>query len=159
MLKLHANIAETIGVKKENIFVLDNGQSLNLKNHIVTRSKNDVPADDIYLDGYNINGISSNIIKERQMLKDDGLIAITATIDNHDYKILKKPRIFYKGFVIDNEDKFRTTIENAVYEVVRLSIRNNVEEIKTKMINATRGLIHQITERDPLIVPIILSKN
>jgi len=158
MLKLHANIAEAVGIKKENIFVLDNGKSIRLKNHIITRG-NDVPADDIYLDGYNINGISSNVIKNRQSLKDDGLVVITSTIDTHDYKILKRPRVYYKGFVIDNEDKFRTTIENAVYEDVRLSLRHSQEDIKNKMISTTRNLIHQMTERDPLVVPVILTKN
>jgi len=159
MLKLHANIAESVGVKKENIFILDNGQSLRLKDHVITRNPNGVPADDIYLDGYNINGISSNIIKQRQVLKDDGLVVITSTIDAHDYKMLRKPKIYYKGFVIDNEDKFKTTIENAIYEDVRLSLRSSQEEIKQKMINTTRSLVHQLTERDPLVVPILLTKN
>ncbi len=158
MLKLHAGIAEATGVKKENIFILDNGESIQLKNHIVTRSQN-VPADDIYIDGYNINGIHANIIKERKILKEEGLVIISCFIDLKDHKILKKPKISYRGFVIDNEDKFRTMIENAVYEEVRLSLRDPIENIKQKMRHTTRNSIHQFTDRDPLVIPVLLTKN
>ncbi|MCQ2794244.1 MAG: ribonuclease J [Bacilli bacterium] len=158
MLKLHAMIAESLGIPKENIFINDNGNSLVLRNHIVTRGKN-VPVDDIYLDGYNINGISSNIIRERKMLKEEGLIAITATIDNRDHKLLKRPRVYYKGFVINNEDKFRTVVENAVYDELIHSLRLSNEEIKAKMLSTALNAIRQVTERNPLIVPILLTSN
>ncbi|MCQ2792388.1 MAG: ribonuclease J [Bacilli bacterium] len=158
MLKLHAGIAEATGVKKENIFILDNGESITLKNHIVTRGR-DVPADDIYLDGYNINGIHANIIKERKILKEEGLVVITALIDLKDHKIMKKPRIYYRGFVVDNEDKFRTSVENEVYDVLRLSLRDDTDTIKQKMHHTARNAIRQITERDPLVVAILLTKN
>ncbi|MCQ2795281.1 MAG: ribonuclease J [Bacilli bacterium] len=158
MLKLHAGIAVDVGVKKENIFILDNGESITLKNHVVTRGR-DVPADDIYIDGYNINGIHANIIKERKILKEEGLVIISALIDLKDHKIMKKPKILYRGFVIDNEDKFRTTVENATYEAVRLSLREPIEEIKQKMRHTARNAIHQITERDPLVVALVLTTN
>ena len=156
MLKLHAGIAEATGVKKENIFILDNGESITLKNHIVTRGR-EVPADDIYIDGYNINGIHANIIKERKILKEEVLVIVSVLVDTKDHKIVKKPKISYRGFVIDNEDKFRTMIENAVYEEVRLSLRDPVEEIKQKMKHTARNAIHQFTERDPLVVAILLT--
>ena len=158
MLKLHARIAESLGIKKENIFINDNGKSIVLKNHVVTRGK-DIPADDIYLDGYNINGMPSNIIRERRMLKEDGLIAVSVLIDNVNHSILKRPRVYYRGFVIDNEDKFRTSLENSLYDEVRMSLRDSNEEIKNRMFNVTRNIIHQLTTREPLIVPVLLIKN
>lgn len=156
MLKIHAKIGEDVGIKKENIFISDNGKAVFLKDHKVVRGK-DVPADDIYLDGYNIKGINSNIIKERQMLKDDGLVVVTATIDMHNHKLIKKPRLHFKGFVINNEDKFRTTVENAVYEEIRMCLWSDKDTIKQKMFNATKSAIRQLSDHDPLISTILLT--
>ena len=90
MLKSHAKIAHSLGIPKENIFICSNGDSLILQNHKV-REGEKIPTDDIFIDGNDINGISTAIIKDRRILKDDGVVEVFVAIDSKTNKLLLPP--------------------------------------------------------------------
>ena len=72
MLKLHGQVAESLGIPHDHIFLCDNGDTLVLKNHQVTRGGH-VPAEDVYIDGNDLDGLSSAVINDRDQLKSDGM--------------------------------------------------------------------------------------
>ena len=81
MLRIHSELAATVGVPLENSFIMDNGDSLTLSKHKVTRSY-PVEHGNTYIDGKDINGLVNAVIEDRKNLTDDGMVAITISIDS-----------------------------------------------------------------------------
>lgn len=81
MLKIHADVACEVGMPRENTFVLSNGDTLILKNHKITEGSR-IPTDAIYIDGNDINGLSTAVIKDRLILNNDGMVAVLISLDS-----------------------------------------------------------------------------
>ena len=161
MLQLHGEIAEKLGIPKENIFICENGDVLTLKNHEVTRGGK-VPADDIYIDGNDINGISNAVIKDRKILSDDGMVAVSVVIDSKASKLLMPAQIYSRGFV---KHGFSDLIPNAEERVNAALIdlfkngRVTFGEIKNTVRNTAQKYLYGITGRTPMIIPVVMDKN
>lgn len=161
MLQLHGEIAEKLGIPKENIFICENGDVLTLKNHEVTRGGK-VPADDIYIDGNDINGISNAVIKDRKILSDDGMVAVSVVIDSKASKLLMPAQIYSRGFV---KHGFSDLLPNAEERVNAALIdlfkngRVTFGEIKNTVRNTAQKYLYGITGRTPMIIPVVMDKN
>lgn len=161
MLQLHGEIAEKLGIPKENIFICENGDVLTLKNHEVTRGGK-VPADDIYIDGNDINGISNAVIKDRKILSDDGMVAVSVVIDSKASKLLMPAQIYSRGFV---KHGFSGLLPNAEERVNAALIdlfkngRVTFGEIKNTVRNTAQKYLYGITGRTPMIIPVVMDKN
>ena len=81
MLRIHAELAQEMGIPKENSFVLANGDTLVLQNHTVTAGRR-IFTDDIYIDGKDISGLSTAVIKDRQVLSLNGMISVLVAMDS-----------------------------------------------------------------------------
>ena len=162
MLRLHAELAQTLGIPKENTFVLSNGDSLELRKHTI-KEGNRVPVDNIYIDGKDITGLSTAVIKDRKLLSTDGMVAVLIAMDSRTNTILKKPEIITQGFIYPDEKSLRllNNATEALHEDLKKLMKTKVTfgEIK----NITRSTIGKIlfehTHRNPMIIPIIMNKN
>ena len=155
MLKSHASVAEYIGIKKENIFILENGDSIILKNHNITRGPK-IFTDYLYLEDNNvIKPISSKIIEERKKINEEG-IAIISILFNSKYQFISKPKINFFGLNVNNNIKNK--IENIICDNVNQYLFSNsfdqikIESLLIKIINKE---IFQSIKKDPLIIPFI----
>lgn len=81
MLKRHANLGVECGIPKENTFVVENGDILILKNHVITKSKEKVSGEDIYVDGNRIGEVGSVVLRDRKIMANDGILVVIANID------------------------------------------------------------------------------
>lgn len=160
MLKRHANIAIECGIPKENTFVVQNGDILLLKNHIVTKSTETVSGDDIYVDGNRIGEVGSVVIKDRKMMSNDGILVVIANINMEKRKLLIKPNITTRGFVLVNEnEKLIKQIELRAEEIITerlINKKDNINELKSKIINDLLMTIECLTGRRPIILPVII---
>lgn len=162
MLRLHAELAQTLGIPKENTFVLSNGDTLELRKHTI-KEGNRVPVDNIYIDGKDITGLSTAVIKDRKLLSTDGMVAVLIAMDSRTNTILKKPEIITQGFIYPDEKSLRllNSATEALYGDLNKLMKAKVTfgEIK----NITRSTIGKIlfehTHRNPMIIPIIMNKN
>ena len=162
MLRLHAELAQTLGIPKENTFVLSNGDTLELRKHTI-KEGNRVPVDNIYIDGKDITGLSTAVIKDRKLLSTDGMVAVLIAMDSRTNTILKKPEIITQGFIYPDEKSLRllNSATEALYGDLNKILKAKVTfgEIK----NITRSTIGKIlfehTHRNPMIIPIIMNKN
>lgn len=159
MLKQHANIGIECGIPKENTFVVMNGDILTLKNHVITKSKETVPASDVYVDGNRIGEIGSAVIKDRKIMSSDGILVVIANIDMEKKELLIKPNITTRGFILinENEDLIRQ-IETVSSLVIKEQLEKNstFSEIKTALITNLVPFIQDLTGRKPIILPVIL---
>lgn len=160
MLKRHANIAIECGLPKENTFVLENGNILLMKDHKIEKSTETVPGEDIYVDGNRIGEIGSVVIKDRKMMSNDGILVVIANINMEKRKLLIKPNITTRGFILVNEnEQLIKQIEMHAEKIItnRLSTsKDNINELKSKIISELLVNIEELTGRRPIILPVII---
>ncbi|MCF0114960.1 MAG: ribonuclease J, partial [Erysipelotrichaceae bacterium] len=105
MLKQHAETAVATGVDKDNCFICANGDMVVLRDGECFVTNERIQTDDIYVDGNDISGLSTSVLKDRQILADNGLVAVIVTIDSRYNKILCRPSIVSRGFVYIKESQ------------------------------------------------------
>ena len=159
MLKKQANIGIACGIKKENTFIIKNGESLILKNHVITRGPI-YSGQDVYVDGSRIGEIGSAVIKDRKIMASDGILVVIINVNMKEKKLLIKPNITTRGFILVNEN------EELIKKIETKTEQITNEALKDKKINfillkeiITENLypyINYLTGRKPIILPIIL---
>ena len=159
MLKIHGQIAMQVGLPKDHIFICDNGDMLQLKNHVVTRTSNHVPAEDVYIDGNDLDGLSSSVINDREQLKNDGMVAVLLTIDSKRNKVIVPASVYSRGF---NAGKDTHVIRHAqihaqeALDSLMGGGRVSFAELKSTIRETVSQYIYRRTERNPMIIPIIM---
>lgn len=160
MLRLHAELAETLGVPKDNCFVLDNGDTLTLAKHKITRGYQ-VEHGVTYIDGKDINGLAESVMADRKVLFDDGMLIIALAIDTRNNTLLDEPTIYNRGIIQKHNEKAiedcRTLVSTAVKEL--LTSKPNFSEIKIVVKDVAGKFLFAKTKKHPMIIPVIMSKN
>ena len=160
MLKTHAKHAMDCGMKKENIFVLENGKVLQINEDGAKVLSKKVPAKDVLIDGNNIGGMNTQIIEERKELSMRGMISIIVTLNKFG-RTLVKPTIISKGFLFakDNEQIF-TSIEKETelyFKNNPLQENESLSSKRDKAIEYLQEAIKRIAKQNPIIF-LVLNK-
>lgn len=161
MLRIHAELAEQVGIPKDNTFVLGNGDVLSLFHHKITLSRR-IQTDDIYIDGKDISGLSTAVIKDRKLLSEDGMVAVLVSLDSKTNTLLLKPKIVSSGFLSSSQKTdiiFSKAIEILEQDLLRL-LENKVtfSEIKNTIRNSVSQFLMIKTHRNPMIIPLVMNK-
>lgn len=157
MLKIHGNIAISLGIPKENVFINENGDVLNMKNEYVVKDGK-VPADDVYIDGNDLSGLNANVIRDRKILNDEGLIITTANVDATHRTLIDEPFIISRGFMYLEDNNVLEEIKNKVKEEILLALKAPIfDEIKIKhnIEQMIKKYVYNLTERSPMIIILI----
>ena len=160
MLMQHRQTAIDTGVPKENIFVCANGDILILRNHQILQSDWRFQGDDIYVDGNDISGLSTAVLKDRRILADNGLVAVIIAIDSKENKILSRPVIVSRGFVFIKDSQ--ALIKEAEYIVnanlqEKMKEKTTFSEIKNCIRSTLEPFLYKKTHRNPIVIPVILN--
>ena len=159
MLKRQADIGINCGIPKENTFILKNGDSLILKNHVITRGES-MPGADVYVDGNRIGEVGSAVLKDRKIMANDGILVVIANIDMHKKELLIKPNITTRGFILVNEnEELIKKIENKAEQIIKADLEEqkvNYNNLKASISEQLYPFINELTGRKPIILPIIL---
>ena len=160
MLRLHGEMARDLGVDKDNIFILDNGDSVTLSKGKVKRG---YPFEhgNTYIDGKDINSLAEPVIEDRRVLMDDGMIAVTISLDSKSNTLLTKPEIHSRGFIDQGNSKRHDEIVELVEQAVKekLVMHPSFAELKLTIKDVVGLYVYRITKRHPMIIPVIMSKN
>lgn len=160
MLKRHANLGVECGIPKENTFIVENGDILILKNHVITKSKEKVSGEDIYVDGNRIGEVGSVVLRDRKIMANDGILVVIANIDMEKRNLLIKPNITTRGFILVNEnEQLIKEIETTAYSIIKDKLDNTkdgINDIKSKLITDLIPFIENKTGRRPIILPVII---
>ena len=158
-LKAHAETAKKMGIPTQNIFILENGKTLeiNSKEAKITTS---VPCGKILVDGLGVGDVGNIVLRDRQHLSQDGLIVIVMTMDSSTGEIISGPDVVSRGFVYVRESE---TLMDDVKKVINQEVKTFEEEgirdwstIKSTLKDDLRDYIFQRTKRNPMILPIIM---
>ncbi len=158
MLTIHGDIAKSVGLKKENIFVLENGQSVSLVKHKCELGYQ-IPCGVTFIDGSDINGLPRSVIEDRRLLNEDGMVAIVMGLNPKTNVMVHSPHIATRGFVFDKHVKLISDIEKEIEKNILMLLhgKTSYAELKTTMKNVAQQMIYKETNRQPMIIPLIIS--
>ncbi|MBO6243528.1 MAG: ribonuclease J [Clostridia bacterium] len=159
MLKEHTDLAVSCGVKRENTFIMQNGDVLSLLDGKARRDKS-FPCYDVYVDGNRIGDVGSVVIKDRKIMSRDGILVLVCNIDLKKKILLGKVQIATRGFILVNENEaLLKQIENKATEVIIKEFKNrkfSYNELKTVIINEVNEFVLTKTGRKPIILPVLM---
>ncbi|HEL2140124.1 TPA: ribonuclease J [Streptococcus suis] len=160
MQKIHASLAVDTGVPKDNIFIMENGDVLALTKDSA-RLAGQFNAQDIYVDGNRIGEIGAAVLKDRRYLSEDGVVLAVATVDFNSKMILAGPDILSRGFIYMRESgELIRESQRVLFNAIRIAMRNkdaNIQTVNGAIVNALRPFLYEKTEREPIIIPMILT--
>ncbi len=160
MQKIHASLAVDTGVPKDNIFIMENGDVLALTKDSA-RLAGQFNAQDIYVDGNRIGEIGAAVLKDRRDLSEDGVVLAVATVDFNSKMILAGPDILSRGFIYMRESgELIRESQRVLFNAIRIAMRNkdaNIQTVNGAIVNALRPFLYEKTEREPIIIPMILT--
>jgi len=179
-LVLHKELAMELGMSEENIVVPDNGSIIEISadGQKIVRRKEKAPAGIMMVDGASISDTQDVVIRDRQMLSQDGMFVIIALIDQKTGKLKKSPDLISRGFVYLKENQellrqVRIIIKKSVEDnMVKMPARSeggpasptsqsgnpiDFDHIKAGLGETVSKFLYQKTEKRPLVIPVILS--
>jgi len=158
-LNAHKELAMSLGIPKENIFIMEIGDVLEIgKND--AKVNGTVPSGQVLVDGLGVGDVGNIVLRDRRHLSQDGLIVVVVTIDKEGGYILSGPDIISRGFVYVRESEelmseARQVVEDALMEH-ELSGYGGWSAIKNIIRDSLKNYIWQKTKRSPMILPIIM---
>ena len=162
MLKRHTEIGVLCGIKPENTFICSNGDVIELLNGEV-RKNGTVQAGDVYVDGLRVGDIGSIVIKDRKLMSQDGILITILNINTLTRKLLLKPNVTARGFVLVNENQeLMQKIERKISEIVNNFLSKSpytYTDLKNQIILELLPFINNLTGRKPIILPVIMEVN
>lgn len=156
MLHIHRQLAETIGVEKDNTFILRNGDVVDIQDG-TARQTRQVSAGDTYVDGYGIGEVGQVVLRDRKQLSEDGMLVIVVTVSKTDASLISAPEIISRGFVYAKDaEELMTTLADVVKETIENFKEPNIFAMKQALKKAVGQYISTHTKRKPLLLPIII---
>ncbi|MCX6717164.1 MAG: ribonuclease J [Candidatus Taylorbacteria bacterium] len=162
MLKINGELSASIGTPRENIIVPDNGSIVEIVDNgaKIKVLKEKAPSGIVMVDGFSIGDVQEVVIRDRQMLAQDGMFVIIASIDTATGKLRKSPDIISRGFVYlrESQDLLKHT---------RFLIKKTVEEgahgnpinfdmLKEQITDNVSRYLFQQTAKKPMVIPVVI---
>lgn len=146
-LKRHAWLAEQMGIPKEKIVVIENGQIVELEDGILSLGER-IPGGYVVVEGSSIGDADPDVMREREQLARSGIVIINLGIDKYSNRLLENPEIITRGF-ISNEDAedILPLVRKRVVDV----IHNGGLDMQKDIVNVVKTFIYNETRRKPMV--------
>ena len=161
MLKEAAKLGERVGISKDNIFVLDNGNQLEVAENKARVLAQKVDTSYVMVDGLGVGDVGEVVLRDRQLLAKDGMFMIVVVIDSKTKKIVGTPQITSRGFIFvkENFDLVNATkrvVEKIVKEKTSADVSVNWDYVKNNIRESVGSFLFTKTERRPMILPVVI---
>ena len=159
MLHHHRLLAEAVGVASENIFVINNGDIVDIKNETARQTRS-IQSGQVFVDGLGIGDVGNIVLRDRKLLSEEGMLVIVATISKKDGQLLSEPDTISRGFVYrrDSEeliDEVNQLVTKTISELQRVNgNRRNI--VRQNVKKSTETFLYSKIKRRPMILPIII---
>lgn len=158
-LRANADIAESLGMSEDNIFILNNGNCVEFTKSKVNRGPS-VASGNILVDGLGVGDVGNIVLRDRKHLSEDGLIVIVVTMSKQDGTVIAGPDIISRGFVYVRESEdLMEAAKDVVKRVLEDCEKKKITDWATLKFNirdSLRGYIYEKIKRNPMILPIIM---
>ena len=156
----HGRLGEAMGVKPQNIFLLQNGDVLEL-NASGARISGTVPSGQVLVDGYGVGDVGSVVLKDRKLLSEDGLIVLVSTLSSETGEVVAGPDIISRGFVYVKESE---SLMDELKRITLIAIQRSKAQnpkvdwatMKNNIKSDVGNFIYDQTKRKPMILPVLM---
>lgn len=161
MLKIHTQLAQATGVPKENCFIMENGDMLALTSDSA-RLAGHFHAGDVYVDGSGIGDIGNVVLRDRQILSEEGLVLIVVTVDLEKRELLAGPDILSRGFIYMRESgEMISEAQGILYDALMNAFNQEGEisehQLREILTDAIEPYLYEKTRRSPMILAMIMT--
>lgn len=159
MLRQHAKLGEAIGMERENIFIVDNGDTVEIQGGNARKGAK-VQAGNVLIDGLGVGDVGNIVLRDRKLLSQDGILVVVVTLSKQDGTILSGPDIISRGFVYVREsegllDEANRIVTSTLNKLMNDKV-NEWASLKTNVKDALGRFLYEQTRRRPMILPIIM---
>lgn len=154
-LVMHARLAEELGYRRENIFVIENGDVVELDDHTRGRVlRQAVSATDVLVDGIGVGDIGSVVLRDRHHLAQDGFLIAMLGIDMRTGEIVFGPEIETRGFVYAPEAE---SVLDGAKQVIRDAVAASAHDmgLSTTLKQELSAYLYKTTRRRPMVIPVV----
>ncbi len=162
MLKMHAEMAVSIGMPRENIVVPDNGTIIEIYDNgtKIRVLKEKAPSGIVMVDGFSIGDVQEVVIRDRQMLSQDGIFVIVASIDINTKTLRKSPDIITRGFIYikESQDLLKET-RQIIKKTIEEGAHGNpidFDMLKDAITDNVSRYLFQQTAKKPMVIPVVI---
>jgi ribonuclease J len=160
-LRMNAKLAMGAGIPEKNIFIPDNGQIVEFTSRGGYMTKHRVPANYVFVDGLGVGDVSHVVLRDRQMMAEDGMIVVIATVSAKSGRMLQSPDIISRGFIYMRENKklveqIRSRIKTIIGENGNKIVADEAY-IKDRIRNDLGQFVFNKTQRRPMVLPVIIA--
>jgi len=153
-LTRHAELAEEVGISRENIIVVENGQIVELSGGAIKLGER-IPGEYVFVDGESIGDIDYGVMREREMLARNGILLIDISLDKMTGRLLSDPEIITRGYVSPQDaETLIPEVRKRVMEIVNGGGLENQKDI----VSAVKSYLHDAMKRRPMVF-VTLSKS
>lgn len=155
----NANLASVLGIPDDNIILKQNGEIVKFDNGKLVRDYSKIKVNDVLIDGTSNDDIGDLVIKDREMLSENGIVLISATVDKKDKVLLVGPEVTTRGFIYvkDSQDMI-----NEIKAICENIINRNINpkyidfnQIKVEIREELSKYLYNITECKPMIIAVV----
>ena len=155
----NANLANALGIKPENIFLKQNGDIVEIIDGKATDKFERIKVKDTLIDGKSSDDVGELVMKDREMLSNNGIVLVSATLSKKDKVLLVGPEITTKGFIYVKEAKdLIHKMKEISEEVITRNINNgfvDYNKIKTELRSELSNYLYEQTECKPMIIAVV----
>ncbi|MDP1624954.1 MAG: ribonuclease J [bacterium] len=164
MLRQHTDLAYSLGVPRENVIIPDNGSVIEIRDEgkTITVLKEKAPSNLVLVDGFAVGDAQEVVLRDRQMLAQDGMFIVFGILDSQTGRLRKSPDIISRGFVYLRESQdllreTRTIIKESIERTAEGMNPIDVDMIKTNVTDAVARHLFQETAKRPVVIPVLLT--
>jgi len=147
MLKQHANLAEEVGLPKENISIVENGQVIEFSDGELNLSDR-IPGGYIFVDGSGVGDVDRSIVREREILGQDGAMMVHLEIDRESGQLKRKPEIITRGFMLSDD---LDEVMKGIFERLKKSVQKANGNVERAVLQSLKDYFYKETKRSPFI--------
>lgn len=162
-LCMHGKIAKKTGMTDDQIMIADNGQIIECKNGVCAKTKAKAPTDYVFVDGLGVGDVGDVVLRDRQMLAQDGMFVVIVTFDRHTRKVRGNADLISRGFVYMRESKeLQMEVRRLVRKIVEQSAGNHAPGeinwiyIKENIKEEVGEFLYKKTHRHPMVIPVVI---
>jgi ribonuclease J len=155
----HADLAKNLGIPEENVFIPELGRVIEVNSKSALQGAT-VPSGSVLIDGLGIGDVGNVVLRDRKLLSQDGLFIVIVTVSSETGELISGPEIISRGFVYVREsENLMEEAKQTVIEVIADCEKKQISEwtaIKGKLKKALRDFLYEKTNRNPMLLPIII---
>ncbi len=162
MLKLHAELAEEMGVRKDHVIVAEDGEVVSMNREEIKKTDEKAPIDYVMVDGLGVGDIKEVVLRDRQHLAEDGIFVMIAIVDSKTGKVRTSPDIISRGFIYLKESQdLLKDVRNRTRKIVEdITIGGghpiNWTYVRDELREKIGQFLFNKTQRRPMVLPVVI---